>query len=315
MPAKFLNMLFLFGFLGCGLVVQAPDSVSESSQVKDSINDREVERIEFIVASYAAAFNARDVDKLAEFWTNEGVYLDQTTGEKTVGRESLKAQFSALFSEASAPTLELETTSIEFVSPNVALERGVANVKSPMGESLSSEYSAVFVKSNGVWKIDRVTEKESEITTKPEDPLRVLDWLIGDWVLEGDEYRMEFSCEWTVNENFVSRRYSVIDNDEVSSTGLQIIGWDANKQQITSWLFDSDGGTVTGNWTERDGRWIVQSTAKLRDGGIGSYSSIIRPLDDNSFGWKKINRVLDGKPLPNLDEVVVTRKVQNDGQN
>ena len=65
---------------------------------------------------------------------------------------------------------------------------------------------------------------------------------------------------------------------------------------------------INGTWTKRDDRWVVQSVATLADGSTGSFTSVFRPLDDGNFTWQKLNRVLDGKLLPNIDEIVVQRK-------
>ena len=124
----------------------------------------------------------------------------------------------------------------------------------------------------------------------------------------GEEVTIEMECDWTTNQNFISRKYTVSTEDGIDSTGLQIIGWDAKEKQIRSWLFDSNGGVITGTWTNRDDRWIVQSVATLPDGASGSFTSVFRPTEDGNYSWQKINRVLDGKLLPNVPEVIVQRR-------
>ena len=44
------------------------------------------------------------------------------------------------------------------------------------------------------------------------------------------------------------------------------------------------------------------------DGGKGSSASIFRLIDESSYGWQKINRVVAGQLLPNIEEVIITRK-------
>ena len=115
-------------------------------------------------------------------------------------------------------------------------------------------------------------------------------------------------CKWTTNQNYLSRTYSVSSEEGVTSSGLQIIGWDPKNEQIRSWLFDSNGGFVSGEWSKRDDGWAVQSVVTLPDGASGSFTSLFRPTEDGDYRRQKLNRVLDGQLLPNLDEVIVRRK-------
>jgi uncharacterized protein (TIGR02246 family) len=264
--------------------------------------------IQDAVARYADAFNARDVAKLASAWTEEGVYISRISGERVDGREALKAQFEQIFSDSSdAGKLILASESIDLVSPRVAVESGRATVIQGE-ETIVTTYNAVFVKDGDQWLIDRVTEDEIPLLNQRYERLKALEWMIGQWVDAGEGYTVEIECDWTANQTYISRKYSITNGEDVSSSGLQLIGWDANQQQIRSWLFDSDGGFVTGTWTERDGVWKVQSLATLADGSSGSFVGIYRPTEDGNFTWQKVNQIIDGELWPNLDEVTIVRK-------
>ena len=225
-----------------------------------------------------------------------------------VGRDAIAAEFAAMFAGDSVPKLAVATESIDFISPNVALERGNATVTHAEGDVDETSYSVVHVKRDGKWLIDRVTE--DDVVTEPShyEQLKDLEWLIGEWVDAVDGITIEIACQWTKNQNYINRTYTVSNEEDVESTGLQIIGWDPKEKQVRSWLFDSNGGFITGTWTKRDDRWIVQSVATLADGGSGSFTSVFRPLEDGNHTWQKINRVVEGELLPNIDEVVVQRK-------
>ncbi len=275
---------------------------------EDSQEPDDVAKITAAIESYVSAFNSRDVDLLVAHWSPNGVYSSRTTGETSVGREEMKANFQQIFEGESVPKIAVATESIEFVSPNVAVESGLATVTYSETEVVETDYRVVYVKRDDAWLIDRVTETEIILEESHRDELQVLEWLIGDWTMAGEGFRVEFSCQWTANENFISRTFKVFDEqDEVESSGLQIIGWDEKESRIRSWLFDSDGGVVEGVWSKRSDGWSVQSVATLADGGSGSFTSIFRPQSDGSFTWEKINQVLDGKLLPNIDELQVQR--------
>ncbi len=300
MQHKFGKAFVVLWLCATGLAASGQDVATES-------ND-DTAKIKAAIQSYVTAFNARDAKKLASHWSPEGVYTSRTSGEQMVGRDAIVAEFAAMFTGDSVPKLAVATESIDFISPNVALERGSATVTHAEGDVDETSYSVVHVKRDGRWLIDRVTE--DDVVTEPShyEQLKDLEWLIGEWVDDVDGITIEIACKWTKNQNFISRTYTASNEGEVDSTGLQIIGWDPKEKQIRSWLFDSNGGFITGTWTKRDDRWIVQSVATLADGGSGSFTSIFRPLENGNHTWQKINRVVEGELLPNIDESVVQRK-------
>jgi uncharacterized protein (TIGR02246 family) len=265
--------------------------------------------IEKAVASYVAAFNAGDAKALAALWSPEGVYTSRLSGDQVVGREALEKDFAALFVEVKGAKLKVSTDSIDFVSPNVAVEQGRATVLRPKDSPLLSDYRAVYVRRDGKWLIDRVSEDE-EVPARPShhEHLKDLEWLVGNWIDQDGGEAIKTECQWTRNKNFLTRSFTVSIEDRIDVAGMQVIGWDAARKQIRSWVFDSDGGFVEGVWKKSGDRWTVTSTATLSDGKTGSFTSISRPLDKNSFGWQKVNRIVDGEILPNIDEVVIVRQ-------
>src|SRR5688572_7523646 len=68
-------------------------------------------------ASYAEAFNKRDAQALSDHWLPDAVYTNRTTGEVVVGRAAISEQFSALFKDQPAAKLEVNVSSVQFVSP------------------------------------------------------------------------------------------------------------------------------------------------------------------------------------------------------
>ncbi len=291
-----------------GRVELAALSLTAIGQDPASEPDDATAGIRAAVQSYVAAYNARDVDKLVSYWSPDGVYISRTSGEQVIGRDAMTEEFSAILTSENAPKLTATTESIDFISPNVALERGTASVTRAADDVVETNYSAVYVRRDGAWLIDRITEDEVILPPSNYEQLKDLEWLVGDWIDSGEGVTIEMTCRWTKNQNYISRTYRVSDQQGVESSGLQIIGWDPKRKEIRSWLFDSDGGFVEGTWTKRDDRWIVQSVATLADGGSGSFTSIFRLTADGNYTWQKINQVVEGTILPNVDEILVQRK-------
>lgn len=259
------------------------------------------------VAAYVEASNRKDSKALAAMWSPEAVYISRTTGEQAIGAAEIESQLAAEFKDGDASKLEVTVESIDFVSPNVAVERGTARVIVPNEPPEELTYQAVHVKRDGKWLLDRVTEDEVAVRPSHYEQLKPLEWLIGSWVDQDEEARVDMTCGWTKNQNFITRAFTVSVGDEDDLSGLQIIGWDDALGKIRSWTFDSDGGVAEGTWSHKDNRWTVESSATLPDGRKASSVNIMKRLDDGSITWQITGRDVDGEILPNLPEVKINR--------
>jgi uncharacterized protein (TIGR02246 family) len=262
-------------------------------------------------AAFLEAYNARDAKKLAALWSTEAIYVDPATGEEIVGRDEIEKVFADAFEDNEDDKLTTDVESIEFVSPNVAIIRGVAHVTKPGDEPNDSDFTVVRVKQNGQWLIDRVSEVE---TDKPPssnyEHLKELEWMIGSWHDDDPRPAVEIQtdCDWTKNKNFMTRAFAVAIGDRVNKSGMQIIGWDPVAKQIRSWIFDSDGGFGEGTWTRKGDKWFIQNTGTLPDGGKATSLNVMTRLDNDSFKWESVNRDIDGEIQPNVEPVLVVRK-------
>ncbi len=203
---------------------------------------------------------------------------------------------------------------IKFLSPNVAVESGTAYIIRPKEKPDESTYSALFVKREGKWLLDRVSEEETAAPSPPPqtgyEHLKELEWMIGSWVDndEDDRATIQTDCAWTKNKNFMTRSFAVVVRDQVNMAGMQIIGWDPVAKQIRSWVFDSDGGFAEGKWKRKGDHWVIQQTGTLPDGRKSSAVNIIKKIDNDSFTWQTVQRSVDGDLLPDVEEITIVRK-------
>jgi uncharacterized protein (TIGR02246 family) len=262
-------------------------------------------------AAFLEAYNARDAKKLAALWTPEATYSDPLTGEEIIGRAAIEAMFAEAFADKKDVKLTADISSVEFVSPNVAVTRGTAHVVRPGEEPDDSEFTAVRVKRDGQWLLDRVSEVEQEKTPPSNyEHLKPLEWMIGSWhdADPRDAVEIQTDCEWTKNKNFITRSFAVAIGDRVHKSGMQIIGWDPVAKQIHSWVFDSDGGYSEGTWNHKGNQWFIQNSGTLIDGAKATSVNIVTPIDDNSYKWESVSREVNGELQPNIDPVLVVRK-------
>ena len=305
--------LWLAGAVGmpCGLPVLA-QSPSGQLAVPSRADDERAIRAN--VESYVQAFNDRNVDAVAAFWSPEAVYTSRIDGTEFVGRDAIKEQYQFLFSVSPNLKLDVKVDSVRFVSPNVAVEEGIARFLNPDEEPEETPYTAVHVRRDGLWLIDRVSDNDAPQMLSNYDRLKDLEWIIGSWVDEDDSIRIETVCNWTKNKNFITRAFTVSTDAGVDLSGMQIIGWDAVDEKIRSWTFDSDGGFANGVWSQQTSKsgkpasWHIRKKGKTAMGETTSAVNVIRPQGDGSFTLQSVQRTLGNRMLPNVDEVVVRRQ-------
>lgn len=271
-------------------------------------------------AKYVESYNRRDSKTMSSMWSPDAVYTDDSTGESAVGRDAIKKQLDNTFAGSEDAKLKIKIDSIDFVSPNVAVEKGSAEVSYAKHPTEKSEYTAVHVRRDGQWLLDRVTDVDDDDNDKkpPEPPpsnfehLKELDWMVGSWVDkdETDDVTIQTDCEWTKNRNFMTRSFAIAMGDRVNKSGMQIIGWDPINKKIHSWVFDSDGGFSEGDWTHKDKRWVIKQHGTLPDGGKTSATNILKEIDNDTYSWESIHRDIDGEMQPNVEEVLIVRKTE-----
>jgi uncharacterized protein (TIGR02246 family) len=293
-------MILLFAVMICNL---------GASIAAETIPMTEEEKaIRKAVESYVAAFNQGDAKGLSAMWTPEAVYLNPVNGDRAIGREAIERQFEGIFAEVKGIKLEASTDSVQFVSPSVAVEHGMAKIIHAGQPPEESEYSAVYVKRDGQWLLDRVTEQAIVEPISHYEQLKDLEWMVGRWTDQNDQSTVTTDCNWTKNNNFLVRSFNVQIRDQADMSGMQFIGWDPSTKQIRSWVFDSDGGFGQGTWSKKGNRWYIHQNGVLPDGRKTSAVNIFTYLDDNNCTLQSVNRSVDGELLPNIDEVKITKE-------
>jgi hypothetical protein len=138
--------------------------------------------------------------------------------------------------------------------------------------------------------------------------LKELEWMIGEWVDEGEEATITTVCKWTKNRNFMTRSFTVTFAEGLELEGTQVVGWDPVARQIRSWMFDSEGGFGQGRWTRQGNRWVVKASQVLKGGRRASAINVLTYVDQNTFTWQSIGREIAGELQPNVPEVTIVRK-------
>lgn len=255
--------------------------------------------------AYAKAYNARDASALAAMWTEEGEYINED-GEVLIGRAAIERHFADLFASGPGAKLEVKTESIRFVSPDLAIESGVARAIPEHGHPTTAGYTATQVKQDGHWLLASVRDVR-RLAESNHEYLAGLDWTIGHWQAEMGDERLTVRFDWVPSKNFLMRTFAVEKQGKQVRSGTQIIGWDPRIEEITSWQFDSDGGFSQQQWNKQGARWFIENDGVQRDGGETYALNIVTPIDANSFTWQSTLRSLAGKSLPDTPPIKLTR--------
>src|SRR5262249_41376772 len=145
--------------------------------------------------AFVEAFHKGDAKALAAFFTTDADHTDQTGGTRK-GREAIQKAFTSLFAEHKGLKLFIESDSLRFVTPDVAVEDGTtAVIPADGGPPTRARYTLVHVKKDGQWL---VSSMRSNPYTPPSNAehLGGLGWLIGDWSGEtgtGEGERLSFA--------------------------------------------------------------------------------------------------------------------------
>ncbi len=129
---------------------------------------------------FVKAFNAADVKAIGALWAPDAEYTDESD-QSFQGRAAIEEVYADLFKQHLGAMMTVKIESLRLLGPDVALEKGVARVKSPGGiADTAARYTVVHAKRNGKWTM--VFGRDAPyVPASNEDYLKDLEWLIGDW--------------------------------------------------------------------------------------------------------------------------------------
>lgn len=256
--------------------------------------------------AFVAAFNAGNAKAIGAMWAPDATYTDES-GQTLQGREAIEKEYAAAFQQHLGAMMSVQIESIRFLSPDVAIEKGVARVKSPGGlADTTARYTVKHAWRDGKW-IMASGRDAPYVPVANEDYLKDLEWLIGDWAPEDKALPLRMRFEWMGQRNFIKNTHTVIKEGQATLTGGQIIGWNPKLGCIASWHFDAQGGFGEDVWTKDGSKWVITAKGTMRDGSESTAVNIATPLGANSFLWQSIKRTLEGAPLPDVPPVKLVR--------
>jgi uncharacterized protein (TIGR02246 family) len=263
--------------------------------------------IRLAAESFAKAYNEGDAKAIARLFVADGEIVDEE-GQSTQGREGIEQVFAGIFKEHPKTHMDLAIGSLRFIGPDMAVEDGMATVTDEPDEPAEhSPYSVVYTRQDGKWLTAAARDLPDDTPT-PEEQLKQLQWMIGEWVDESPEALVMTSYRWTDNQCYILSEFKVQVGGRPVMTGTQRIGWDPLAKKIRSWVFDSEGGFGEGIWTREGNHWIVKMTGVTRDGKIASATNITTRVSKDRMTWQQRDRMVGEEKTPDIAEIPITRK-------
>lgn len=284
-----------------------PATVGEASEKGPAKTSADEDAIRETGATFAKACDKADAKAAAAHFTADAEYVDEQ-GNVFQGRQAIEELLTAFFIASPGSQLELAIDTIRFVGPGVAVEDGTTTVVRPTGgPSDYSRYTAVHVKTNGKWLTASSREHAPKYRRGHVANLQQLDWLLGEWVDEGDDSVVDFSCKAVDNGNFLLRDFTIRIAGQAVMAGSQRIGWDPVSGKLRTWVFDSEGGYGEGTWHRNGDNWVLKSTGVTADGQPASSTSLFTMVSGHAMTWQAIDREVAGAHLPDTDEFILVR--------
>ncbi len=261
------------------------------------------------VKAYMEAYNRQDVKAILALFTDD-CELIENDGDVIHGLKELEADLKDEFADEPKAKISVAVDSIRFITNEVAIERGKTTYY-PDGKTLTAEtqYQVTHVKKGDRWLMSHARSFNRDVLS-PYDRLRDLEWLVGDWVDEGEDSLIESSYRWDANKVFLLQDFSIRIKGRDVLKGTQRIGWDPLSKQIKGWVFDSEGGYADSIWSELDDGTLDhqgQRAFRHHDGKVVTMTNQLTPLGKDRFKWESADRVVGEERMPSTSAVVVRK--------
>lgn len=293
--------------LGLSQLAVSPPAQSQEAKGTKSPAATELDGLKASAAAFEKAFNAGNAKAIAIQFTENAEVVDED-GNVIEGRAKIQERFATLFKEFPKARIAVELTSLRQLSPDVAVEDGVSTTTLSADEPASrSPYSLVHLKRDGKWLIASVRDFPEESTATAHDQLRQLEWLVGHWVDESSEGRVETTCQWSDDGNYLLQDYVVKTRRGAVMRGTQRIAWDPLRHTIRSWAFDHSGAFTEATWTPLEDAWILKVEGVTPDGHGVSVTRLVTPINGDSFQIDSTSLVVGNELQPDTSVKVVRR--------
>jgi uncharacterized protein (TIGR02246 family) len=274
--------------------------------------DADVRAIRDLLGSFVKAYNAKDARALGGLFTADAE-IEDDDGSVTRGRDAIVGRFADIFKEGKSDKLAVNFDSLRFLGADVATEEGTASLSAGADTPpMTNRYSVIYARQGGRWLHARIRDEPP--AENPHERLMDLEWMLGEWVNESDDAVVLTSCTWSKDGNFLLRDFDVKVEGRIALSGTQRIGWDAQRRQFHTWVFDDTGGFAEGLMSRDDDRWVIKASGVRSDGQVVSVTNSVTILGKDQLLWEMFDRTLGGAAVPGTDSFTLVRRPPKPGK-
>ena len=246
------------------LARKRPASPQAATAASSPAHEADAKAIRATADDFVKACDAANVKAVAALWATDAEYTDES-GQSYHGRAAIEQVYAGLFKEHPGATMTVKIESIRFFGPDVAVEKGVASLKPPSGQSSAARYTVVHARRDGKWIMVDCRDAPY-VPGASEDFLKDLQWLVGDWTVGPKEDGRHIKFQWMCQRNFIKGEFTLTKGDKTTLGGGQFIGWNPKLGRIVSLHFDAQGGFGNNVWIKDGSKWVIEATGIFRDG-------------------------------------------------
>jgi uncharacterized protein (TIGR02246 family) len=167
------------------------------------------EAIKKQVAEISTAFDKQDAAAIASIFLPDGEMINEE-GTIYKGREELTALFKSFFERFPSAKLTPGIESIRPIGTTLAIEEGSRSITTSDGESRADlRYASVWSKVDGKWRIASTREVANDTPPSHHAIIESLDWMVGEWVNEGDDAAVQIIYRWSEDGNYILGDFEV----------------------------------------------------------------------------------------------------------
>ena len=268
-----------------------------SAMVASAVADEPEAAIRKASADYAAAFNGRLYEPLAEQWTEKAVLVEG--GSAARGRAAIVASIRGWLERHPQASLQIRVDRVEKLATPLARVSGtMAFTRRPGEKPVESRFESLRVLDGGAWRL-----AESIVVPSQAAALDEFEWLLGSWqsAEAADGTTVELTFEKPLGSATIVCRSSSRRKEGTVVESLQVIHADRETGLVRSWVFDSTGARAEGVF-DFDGVALHQklqgTPADTVAGTVTRWVQVIAPAGDGRLTTHAVERSIDGKPLP-----------------
>lgn len=273
-----------------------------------SQQDKEKE-VQAYLADVAATFNKHDAKAVSALFLPEGELVD-ADGNVLKTRAALETHYAEIFKTKPQSQLSVTNESLRVISDNLALYDGQALVKpSPQEPQRQTRFAAILSKQGNQWFIASIRDLEDieNSTEAIKEKLQALNFLVGEWVQEGGNFKIHTNCRWSEDKLSLIQQFQITGSNLKELSGTQRIAWDPATEKIKSWTHDAQGGHAEALWTRSGDSWIVKSTGTNSDGDACSMTMVYQQAGNGRIDLHSRDRIIGDEVMPDVAATLVRK--------